>query len=164
MNIHIIPTQTRHFQTSYTKKVSNFHSNLLTWIECCGLAGLLRQSVWHSCFFSSRVSTCPRSRLCTEDPILSWWVALLLRLHSGSLQGYNETGPQSPWYCCVCAVGTRKIQFYSDPNGQLGNALKYQKYNKVNLKFHTIHLLTVLTVMHYSILHLQYFVVFMLNV
>lgn len=28
MNIHIIPTQTRHFQTSYTKKVSHF--SLLT--------------------------------------------------------------------------------------------------------------------------------------
>lgn len=30
LNIHIIPTQSRHFQTSYTKQVSGAPSNLLT--------------------------------------------------------------------------------------------------------------------------------------
>lgn len=55
----------------------------------------LRDPVRHLiCFFSlvfsSQVSTCPRSRLRAEGPILSWRVALLLRLHPSSLQGYDE--------------------------------------------------------------------------
>lgn len=33
VNIHVIPTQTAHFHTSYTKKVFPFHSDLLTWIK-----------------------------------------------------------------------------------------------------------------------------------
>lgn len=114
MNIHIIPTQTRHFQTSYTKKVSHFHSNLLTWIECRVPACLLGQSVLLpeilcdiSSVFSSQVSTCPGSRLRAESPILSWWVALLQWLHSGSLQGYDEM-----WLSGLCNYLKFKYNFY----------------------------------------------------
>ena len=51
MNIHIIPTQTKHFQTSYTKKVllkkkkKKSHYKLLTWIKYCESSYLLVESV-----------------------------------------------------------------------------------------------------------------------
>lgn len=91
MNIHIIPTQTKHFQTSYTKKVlsslqfadpNEVHGSSLLWFNCCYF-------LWFNAFLSvfSQVSTHSRSRVYSQDPILSWWVALLLWLHSGSLQG-----------------------------------------------------------------------------
>lgn len=86
MNIHIIPTQTKHFQTTYTKKVFFF------FITNCLQVQPVFFSPWWLYLVPSvftQVSTHPWPCLHAEGQILSWRVALLLWLHSGSLQGLN---------------------------------------------------------------------------
>lgn len=89
VNIHIIPTQTKHFQTTYTKKVFFIRVADLNSQDCCCCC-LWRFNTSFSSLvllLPSEVSTDPRPRLHAAAQLLSRRVALLLRLRPGSLQG-----------------------------------------------------------------------------
>lgn len=141
MNIHIIPTQTRHFQTSYTKKVSHFHPNLLTWKECCCSASLLRQSVWPltDFFFFFPLTSIDLSRVSLmhwrSDSVLTSGVTSTTAFGFTARLEWNWNGHPDAVPLCCWNWNAIQIQIYTEHNCQLGNELKYQQSNKVHLKF-----------------------------
>lgn len=111
LNIHVIPTQTEHFQTSYSKKVSLLFIHLLTWIE--SISALLLYYHYYYEDLLRRPVCFPWSVDSSQASPTRW------RLHSAPTSGVTSTtafGFTTRWGLSTLCTGGWPYLFHGRTN------------------------------------------------